>query len=232
VIQTVNQNDATTLMLLAWHFLALGVAVMVFVWIIFLQRRSRAAEKFHHSAQDIFLSHATLTIRPTTWLAIRSLEPETVRAALPDKQGFLISPRVNGWVIVTGPDLPSPDEDIDACHLFLTALSRELGHVQFFYAEKFSRHHAWARMDDGCVTRAYAWAGETVWNQGAKTMAEIETGMKCFDYGENSEVESWRANERAAANLEKIPLLAARWSIDPAILHRADGITGESSRLY
>lgn len=98
--------------------------------------------------------------------------------------------------------------------------------------EKFSAHHAWARMDDGCVTRAYAWAGETVWNQGAKTMAEIEMGMKCFGYGESFEVESWTTNESAAANLEKIPLLAARWSIDPAILRRADGIAGESSLLY
>jgi hypothetical protein len=219
-------------MLLMAHLLALGVACIIFVWMIFLHRRNRVTERFHHSAEEIFPSHTMLTIRPTTWLAIRSLEPETVRAALPDKQGFLISPRVNGWVIVTGPDLPNPGDDVDACHLFLTALSRVLGHVQFFHMEKFSAHHAWARMDDGCVTRAYAWAGETVWNQGAKTMAEIETGMKCFNYGESLEVESWTTNESAAANLEKIPLLAARWSIDPAILHRADGIAGESWRLY
>ena len=218
-------------MLLLAHFLALGVAVMVFVWILFLQRRSRAAEKFHHSAEEIFPPHSAPIIRPTTWLAIRSVESETVRSTLTGKGKFFISARMNGWVIVTGPDLPNPSEDVDACHLFLTALSRELGHVQFFYAEKFSRHHAWARLDEGCVTRAYAWTGETVWNQGTKTMAEIETGMKCFDYGEYFNAEFRPMNEKATANVWKIPLLAARWSIDPAILHRADGITGGSSRF-
>jgi hypothetical protein len=224
--------DAMMWMLLMAHFLALGVAVMVFGWMIFLQRRNRMAQKLNTSDGEYFSSRAASAIRPTTWLAVRSLEPETIRAALADKEEFFISPRVNGWVIVTGPGLPDPGDDVDACHLFLTALSRELGHVQFFQAEKFSAHHAWARMDEGCVTRAYAWAGETIWNQGTKTLAENSLGLKCSDYGEDSETEFWTDKENASANVEKIPLLAARWSVDPEILHRADGITGESSRLY
>jgi hypothetical protein len=220
-----------TLMLLLAHFLALGVAITVFGWMFFLQRRNRAEEKLHHSAGENFPLH-TIALRPTTWLAVRSLEPEAVREALADKEEFSISRRVNGWVIVTGSGLPDPSDDVDACHLFLTALGRELGHVQFFHMEKFSTHHAWARIDDGCVTRAYAWAGETIWNQGAKTVAENGLAMKCFGYGENFEIGFWTAKENAPANIEKIPLLAARWSVDPEILHRADGVTGESSRLY
>jgi hypothetical protein len=221
-----------TWMLLVAHFLALGVAVMVFGWMIFLQRRNRAVEKLSHSDEENFPSHTASAIRPTTWLAVRTLEPETIRAALADEDDFFISRRVNGWVIVTGPGLPDPSDDIDACHLFLTALSRELGHIQFFCMEKFSGHHAWARIDEGCVTRAYAWAGETIWNQGAQTLAENNLGMKCSGYGEDSETGFWPMKTNAAANVEKIPLLAARWSVDPEILHRADGITGESSRLY
>ena len=89
--------------------------------------------------------------------------------------------------------------------------------------EKFSAHHAWARLDDGCVTRAYAWAGETIWNQGATTMAENGLGMKCSGYGEDSAAGFWTAKENAVANVEKIPLLAARWSLDPKMLHRAGG---------
>jgi hypothetical protein len=219
-----------TLMLLVAHFLALGVAVMVFGVMIFLQRRNRAAEKLHRSAGDISPSPAA-AIRPTTWLTIRALEPETVRATLPDKENFLISPRVNGWVIVTGHGLPDPGDDVDGCFRFLTYVSRKLGHVQFFHAETFSAHHAWARLDKGCVTRAYAWAGETIWIQGATTMGENMLGLKCSGYGEDSEVGFWITKERASANVEKIPLLAARWSVDPEILHRAGGITGESSRL-
>ena len=227
-----SPTDAETLMLLAAHFLALGVAVMVFLWMIFLHRRARALGQTLRQIQKIHPFAHIAVQRPSTWLAVRSVEAERVRSALAGNGKFFISPRVNGWVVVTGPDLPDPGEDVDACHLFLTALSRELGHVQFFHAEKFSRHHAWARMDDGCVTRAYAWAGETVWNQGAKTLAENRLGMKCSGYGENPDAEFWTINENAAANVEKVPLLAARWSIDPAILHRANGIAGESSRLY
>jgi hypothetical protein len=220
-----------TLMLLVAHFLALVVAVMVFGWMIFLQRRNRAADNINHSAGEFSPPHAA-AMRPSTWLAVRSLGPEAVRAVLADKDEFFISPRVNGWVIVTGSGLPDPGDDVDACHLFLTAVSRELGHVQFFHAEKFSAHHAWARLDDGCVTRAYAWAGETIWNQGAKTLAENRLGLKCSGYGEDSKAGFWTTRENASANVEKIPLLAARWSLDPEILHRADGITGESSRPF
>lgn len=219
-------------MLLVMHMLALGVACLVFLWIILLHRRARVLNQSFHQIQKLVPIHHESAQRPPNWLAIRSLEPETVRAALPDKNGFFISPRVNGWVIVTGVNLPNPSEDVDECFRFLIAVSRKLGHVQFFYAEKFSAHHAWARMDDGCVTRAYAWAGETVWNQGAQTVVEIELGLKCFNYGEHSDTEFWTTNESAAANVENVPLLAARWSLDPAILNRVDGIAGESSRLY
>ena len=86
-------------------------------------------------------------------------------------------------------------------------------------------------MDDGCVTRAYAWAGETIWNQGVETIAEIELDMNCLGYGEDAGTEPWTTNEPASTNFEKIPLLAARWSLDPEILHRAGDDVGESTRL-
>jgi len=127
---------------------------------------------------------------------------------------FFISPQTHGWVIVTGPGLPNPSDNVDACFHFLIGLSRRLGHVQFFHANGILHHHAWARIDEGCVTRAYAWAGETVWNQGAKTLPEIELGLKCFAYGENS-----ATIENAEANAKKVPLLAARWSLDPAAIN-------------
>jgi hypothetical protein len=228
----VNPTDAETLMLLMAHLLALGVACVIFVWMIMLHRRTHALNQSFSQIQRTLPHQSRSEKRPTTWLAVRSLEPETVYEAMADKDDFFISSRVNGWVVVSGPGLPDPSDDVDECFRFLAALSRKLGHVQFFHAETVLAQHAWVRMDDGCVTRAYAWAGETVWNQGSKTVAEIETGMKCFGYGENSDTEFWSTNENAVANAEKVPLLAARWSIDPAMLHRSDGITGGSSRLY
>jgi hypothetical protein len=217
-------------MLLAMHMLALCVAGIIFFVMLFLHRRKRLAQTLNHPDGDP--APDTGAIRPPCWLAIRSVSPEAVRAVLADKTAFLISPHTNGWVIVSGSGLPCPGDDVDECFRFLLGLSRELGHVQYFYAEPFAAHHAWARLDDGCVTRAYAWAGETVWNQGPPTLAENTLALKCFAYGDEAGSGSWTTNEAAAANLEKIPLLATRWSLDPATLPRGDGIAGESSRLY
>jgi hypothetical protein len=233
-------------MLIAAHLLALGVAVMIFIWIKFLHRRAQRSEIIAAQIPEQNPIAPVFPQRPVTWLAIRSATPEAVQAALglshstpcswsegmAGAHEFFISPRVNGWVIVTGLALPCPDDDVDACFLFLTALSRKLGHVQFFHAEKFTNHHAWARVDDGCVTRAYAWAGETVWNQGAQTMPETRLGLICFAYGNNSVT-----NKISEANSEKVSLLAARWSFDPAaidenLLDHASGTAGELSRLY
>ncbi len=234
------------MMLLAAHFLALGVAVMVFLWMIFLHHRARRIEQIAEPVPKHISHEPVFSRRPTTWLAIRSATPDAVTAALglgnsapcswsegmAGGHEFFISPRVNSWVIVTGLALPRPDDDVDACFLFLTALSRKLGHVQFFHAEKFTNHHAWARLDDGCVTRAYAWAGETVWNQGAMTMPETGLGLKCLAYGDIP-----TTREIAETNFEKVAALAARWSLDPAAidessLDHAGGRAGEFSQLY
>ncbi len=220
------------MMLLIAHFLALGVAILVFLWMIFLQRRNRAAAEHPRATGGLPPARLVPAGRPNAWLAVRSLPAETVRDVLGDRHKFQVICHVNGWVVVTGTGLPHPDEDVDRCFRFLTGLSRQLGHVQFFHMEKFSGHHAWARMDDGCVTRAYAWAGETLWNQGAKTLAEKGLGLICFDYGEDSGTGFPASNEGASGNLEKIPLLAAHWSVDPGAWHQTDGLAGESSRFY
>ena len=141
---------------------------------------------------------------------------------------FFISPRIHGWVIVTGLGLPDPTEDVDATFIFLAGLSRQLGHVQYFYASHLLHHHAWARLDDGCVTRAYAWTGETVWNQGVETLPEIEAEMRLFAYGDNT-----ATFLDAETNFAKVPQLAARWSLDPAEVkldsaRAAIGFAGES----
>jgi hypothetical protein len=82
--------------------------------------------------------------------------------------------------------------------------------------------------------RAYAWAGETLWSQGLRTPAEKELGLKCFDYAESPDGAPWVRRELVAANADKVPLLAARWSLDPAqvdegFLAEEQGIAGEPS---
>ena len=241
-----NPADDIPLLLLAVHGVALGLGLIIFAWVWALHRRAKRLEE---TAKKIINPPPALIAfpqRPTAWVAVRSVSPEAVKLALGlgrstpcswaegigGSHEFFISPRVNDWVILTGLGLPHPSDDVDACFLFLTALSRKLGHVQFFQADRLLQHHAWARIDDGCVTRAYAWAGETLWNQGAKTLPETDLHLKCFNYGEDTatigEVE---------LNFEKVPALAARWSLDPAevkssSIRQPTGIAGESARIY
>jgi hypothetical protein len=185
--------------------------------------------------------------QPTRWLAVKTSNPATVLAALhlhhptscsweegmaearDDK--LFISPPVSGWVLVVGSSLPEPAEDPDRCFHFLTALSRKLGHMQFFTASRVVNYHGWVLLDKGRVFRAYAWAGETLWNQGPVTAAEKDLGMLCLEYA--SDKNPFTIREALAANSEKVNQLAARWSVDPASIPpqmwRGRGIVGAFS---
>jgi len=230
-------------MLLATQGLALAIGFMILGWMLAVQRRNRLTQMEISPAQNFFTRQPAKLQRPDCWLAIRAVSPEAVKMTLGMNDAapcswaeglaggheFFISPRIHGWVIVTGLGLPNPTEDVDATFVFLTALSRQLGHVQYFYASRLLQHHAWARLDDGCVTRAYAWTGETVWNQGIETMPEIQLDVQLFNYGDHT-----ATILDAESNLEKVPALAARWSLDPArvkwhSLRPATGIAGESA---
>lgn len=189
--------------------------------------------------------------QPTRWLAVRSSDARSVERALglnntaqcsweeglarSGDRAVFITPSVIGWVLAIGPGLPDPDEDIDECYHFLVQLSRKVGEVHYFSFHPALQHHAWARLNGGRVERAYAWSDETLWNQGSRTRAETELGLTCFDYGER-QANTIGSVEAAGANVDKIPALAARWSINPAgiderILDHGGGIVGESSRV-
>ncbi len=233
--------DLIPLMLLAMQGLALGIGFMILGWMLAVHRRQRLAPAAAPAREFIFQSVPVR--RPSCWMAVRAASPEAAKMALGMEHAapcswaegltggheFFISPSVNGWVIITGMGLPNPTDDVDATYVFLVELSKQLGHVQYFYASRLLHHHAWARLDDGCVTRAYAWAGETVWNQGETTVPEIQTGVRLFAYGEHAATILDAEN-----NFEKVPQLAARWSLDPAEvklnpLRPATGIAGESA---
>jgi hypothetical protein len=189
--------------------------------------------------------------QPTRWLAVRAQCPEQVQQALNllntaecsweeglarggDRTVF-ITPPVLGWVLVVGPGLPDPEDDIDDCYHFLVQASRRLDQVQFFSYNPVVSHHAWARLRGGEIERAYAWHGETLWNQGALTRAERELGFTCYDYWEGASDEPGRV-EAAGRNVDRLPMLAGRWSINPAgiderILEHGSGIAGQSTRV-
>ena len=185
------------------------------------------------------------------WIAIRTSRLQAVQTALrvtkampctweeglsvAYEQKLFISPPLNGWVIVMGAHLPEASEDVDRCFRFLIDLSRKLGHVQYFSVSRALSHHTWVQAEQGTILRAYSWAGKTIWNQGLKTSAEIELGLKCFEYNESPERAAFGQGDPFARNTDRVSLLASRWSldpttIDPRLLSETRGIAGEVSR--
>jgi hypothetical protein len=185
---------------------------------------------------------------PGAWLAVKSRNPLAVQSALglhnpkpcsliqglAGEEKLFISPPVKGWILVIGSGLPDPSEDVDVCFRFLQDLSRKLGKVQFFSASRVLHYHAWVKADGGRIHRAYAWAGKTLWIQGPASAAEKELQLKCFGYLESAEPAVFGQLDAASFNADKVPLLAARWSIDPGridsrFLQLERGIAGEPS---
>ncbi|HEX4121565.1 MAG TPA: hypothetical protein VH619_13170 [Verrucomicrobiae bacterium] len=186
--------------------------------------------------------------QPSRWLAVKASNPAVVQAALhlarptscsweeglaeAREDKLFISPSISGWVLVVGSGLPEPAEDVDFCYRFLTELSRKLGHIQFFSLSRVVNYHCWALIERGHIYRAYAWAGETLWNQGPVTAAERDLGLVCFGYG--SEQNPFAIREVLTVNTDNVNQLAARWSVDPCAyspaMSQGRGIVGEFSQ--
>ena len=248
-------NDLIPLLLLLLISLALcsGVAVAFLAYSMLRQSRIPISMKASDSAINASYRSqpASYSVRPDCWVAIKSCNLLAVQGALgllhpkpcswseglASEQQSFIAPPVQGWILVIGPGVPDPGQDVDACFRFVQALSRKLGHVQLFSANSVLHHHAWVRAERGRIVRAYAWAGKTNWVQGHPTPAEKQLGLQCFGYAEPAEGLSFGDPEAALTNVDKMPLLAARWSLDPAglderFLEHARGIAGDLSRHY
>jgi hypothetical protein len=244
----VNVADLIPLILLALFSAGLIIGGTV---VFFVRRLMRTRKHVEIEPPPFFFypPQPTIFARPDCWLAIKSGNTLAVQSALGldhptpcswtdglagDKQLF-ISPPFRGWTLVFGSGLPDPADDVDASFRLIVGLSRKLGQVQFFSASRIVNHHAWARADKGRVQRAYAWAGKTIWLQGERTAAESDLGLECRDYGDSGNDDWLSESNDLALNVEKVPLLASRWSLDPAAVSaqlEQCGIAGEISRRY
>lgn len=249
-----RNGDLIAALLLLVLGVALGVGVTCLMMVLHFMRKGRLVPRpilRKRESQPREQRAAPLFNHPNRWLAIRSGNPQLVQAALAlnnptpctweeglsaaHEHRLFISPAIRGWVFVMGSNLPEPGDDVDKCFRFVMELSRKLGHVQFFSVNRAVNHHAWVQAELGTVIRAYAWAGKTIWNQGAMTRAEADLSLKCFGYGDGEDRVDFGRPDPAAANTERLPLLAARWSIDPTsidarMLRQSQGITGKPSR--
>jgi hypothetical protein len=243
------------LFILAWGFV-LGLAVACLIVTMSVRPKSRPDAPWR-TAGEVFWSRLRSLRGPAfrhqaRWLAIRGTDPNQVQAVLqlhhPTlcswEQGLhavrgerlFIAPPVNGWILVMGPVLPDPADDVDACFCFILELSRRLGHVQYFSFDRSAKSHAWAAASGGTILRAYAWAGKTLWNQGQMTRDELTLGVRCQDYAADAARRPAGRVDPFRMNTERVPLLAARWSLNPIAidfrLRRAGyGIVGRLAML-
>jgi hypothetical protein len=251
----INQVTAGLLILTLASVLLIGFLLTLFA--VSYVKRARAMVPLvpfrRRGFENLLKCHGTVIERPARWFAVASSNVKAVQAVLALQnptpcswgEGLLnsgehklfISPPIRGWILIMGQAVPDPSEDVDECFRFLVKLSKAFGRAQFFSANPALDHHAWARAEAGRVERGYAWAGETLWNQGALTLAEKELAVRCFEYAEGPDFLDITSALTPIPNSEKVNVLAARWSVDPysigSHLHSSDvGIAGQLDRSF
>ena len=251
--QYTDQFAAGLLMSGFISLLAIGLFAGLLAVLYFRNRRARpsGARKPDPCAVLIRQYQPSIFDHPCRWLAIKGSAMTSVQSALGlhnpvpcswgegmsqlSTRNLFVSPPIRGWIIVVGEGLPDPGDDVDRCFHFLVRLSRSLGEIQFFSVNRAVNHHAWVKAEHGAIQRAYAWAGETVWNQGEPTQAEIDLTVRIIPYGESAGPVDFSAGDVSLPNSEKVLPLAARWSFDPttvneAMLSAEVGIAGDLTR--
>ena len=216
---------------------SLSTVLGVMIAFLFLYRSDRRPWRSGAPFRDSFSGISRSFRRPlpfsvpTRWMAVRGATPSRIREVLGDRVGvysgwadalarsrersLFVSPALDGWTLVVGAGLPEAFQDVDQAFHFLRKASEALGEIHFYSADRVLNFHTWARLDNGRVTRAYAWAGTTLWNEGRSSLEERLLGLRCRAYGE--EVEPVRFGEHSPEyhNTDRVVLLARRWSIDP-----------------
>ena len=194
----VDAEDIMPVLLLLLFFGLLAITASVLVFVLRQAARERAQVQSRIKlppAINLEENDGSPTMRrPACWLAIKSRNLRAVETALGlhnvkpcsmfeglgGEQPVFIAPPVNGWILVTGSDLPDPAEDVDACFRFLIGLSRKLGQVQLFTANSALGYHSWVRAEKGRISRGYSWAGKALWNQGQPTPGRTGAGSAVF----------------------------------------------------
>ncbi len=247
-----RDNDLIAGLLMAIFLVTLAIGIMCLLFLLTTIRHRQLGPSTSRAPQRVAAPRAwnPRLVTPCRWLSIQSSEPIRVQEALQlhkttpcswlealtfsQDQQLFITPPVNGWILVLGSGLPSPSYDVDKCYVLLLELSRKLGEIQFFSANRISNHHAWAQARDGRIVRAYAWNGQTIWNEGAMTRAEADLHLTCFDYAEAPQSFEDAMNNPVVINTQRVSRLASRWSIDPSsidpyTLRERHGIAGKLS---
>lgn len=236
------------LLLLGLKMLVLGGLCVVMLLFILKQRRLQESLRNRSLPARPDTAFKSFFSAPPRWLAVQSTDARQILASLDirnvkpcawddginasRRQQVFLTPPINGWTLLIGPGLARWTDDPDTCYQFIRDFSSKIGLVQFFSQNQVVNHHSWILANHGDILRAYAWAGETVWNQGPLTAAEKQLGFVCFDYGERLARDESSQADPCPANTEMVHRLAGKWSVDPTTIDhrnwiRPDGMVGE-----
>ncbi len=137
-------------------------------------------------------------------------------------QRVFVSPPVNGWTFVVGLAIPQPlgDGFVDKWTPLMTRLGHEFIEVQYFSTFPAIDFHAWARIVDGKMVRAFATGDEGVLlTIGKPTKDEKSLGLKLFELrGVRGRAGDAGGELILHPTEEHVMKVAARWSIDPTLL--------------
>jgi hypothetical protein len=144
------------------------------------------------------------------WVAVRSLDSETVMAGLDIRHAVrtawrqavdtiyasqsvsvhpvLVTPALNGFVLVASPVFfdEASDAEPERIERFVTELvSRLRTEVQYFATHRVIEGHAWARADVDGLRRAFFYlgeAGETLLDRMPKSTVEVQLWESTMDF--------------------------------------------------
>jgi len=148
------------------------------VWLI--ARREHAV---HASQSAAFVTKPISFGRGMAWIAVKSCDaakvagvlglnsPQTVNlqrgiSSLYDRRlnhrAILITPPINGWVIIAGQALPQPlgGGFADKCTPLVMSLSKKFGEAQYFLSFQPLDFFAWAKASNGDLQRMFATGDE------------------------------------------------------------------------
>ncbi|WP_433447651.1 hypothetical protein ACQPXS_05990 [Streptomyces sp. CA-142005] len=150
------------------------------------------------------------------------------------REGVYVAGPVDGWTLAhgrvdltpgrgpEGPDFPD----------WLLALAARLGDLQFFCTDRVGDCHAWAKVEEGRLVRAYCYHGahgDVPFHLGEPTPVERESGVGTrwledgWEEWEESDWDEWHA---AMPNEQDVMTIARDWGICPLDIPDDDALAG------